>query len=258
MGRRQSDMGDKASILLVDDNINLIKTMVFIIKRKGYEVFNAKDGLEAIKHVKERSFGIIFMDIKMLIMDGVETFKKIKQINPESIVMMMTAYAVEDLVQEALEEGAYGIIFKPLDIERVINLIQEAREKDQGALILVVDDDPGTYKSFKNLLTKNGYRVAICTTGEEAISRVQEKEFDIIFIDMILPTINGLETYLAIKKINPEVVAIMVTGYRQEMDGLIQQALNNNAYGCFYKPLDINEVLRFIEEIDKRKIKQDR
>ena len=214
-------MNETASILIVDDNINLAKTMSYILKRKGYTVATAKDGKEAIEKIKENFFDIVFMDIKMPLMNGVEAFKKIKKIKPETTVIMMTAYAVEDLVQEALKEGAYGIIYKPLDIDIMVNLIRRVRGDGQGALILVVDDDPGTYTTFKNVLSKNGYNVAICTNGEEAIATVQEKSFDLIFIEMKLPTINGLETYLAIKEIDPDVIAIMVTGHREEMAELV-------------------------------------
>lgn len=246
-------MKDKESILIVDDNINLTKTMSFILTHKGYTVATAKDGIEAIEKIKDNFFDIIFMDIKMPLMNGVETFKKIKKIKSESTVIMMTAYAVEDLVQEALKEGAYGIIYKPLDIDNMVNLIRKASGDGQGALILVVDDDPGTYTTFKNVLSKNGYNVAVCTNGEEAIIAVQKKSFDLIFIDMKLPTINGLETYLAIKETDPDVIAIMVTGYREEMEELVHSALNENAYTCLYKPLELSNVLQLIDNILRRK-----
>ena len=121
-------MKEKASILIVDDNINLCKTLSSILGHKGYAVATAQDGLEAIVRVKEQPFDMIFIDIKMPPIDGVETYRRIKKIRPEAMVMMMTAYAVEDLVQEALQEGAYGITYKPLDIERVVAVIEEARE----------------------------------------------------------------------------------------------------------------------------------
>ena len=87
---------------------------------------------------------------------------------------------------------------------------------------------------------------------------VQKSAYDIIFIDMKLPTINGLEAYLAIKKINPEVVAIIMTAYRQEMADLVEEALNKDAHSCLYKPLDMEEVLRLIDEIRERKRKRRR
>lgn len=248
-------MGHEGSILLVDDNLSQCKTMAFILQRKGYQVTTAQDGPEAIALVEKNPYDIIFMDIKMPIMNGVEAYKRIKKIRPEVKVMMMTAYAVEDLIQEALQEGAYGIIYKPLDIEKVLSVILKAREEKQGALILVVDDDPGTCSSLKNILKKKGFRVGTANSGEDAIKASQGERYDIIFIDMRLPTLNGLETYLAIKKINPEAVAVMMTAYRQEMSDLVEQAIHNNAYTCLYKPLDMSTMLNLISEILARKEK---
>ena len=125
--------GSGHRILIVDDNVSLTRTMSLVLGRKGYAVTTAKDGPQAISRVKEIPFDMIFMDIKMPHMDGVETYRRIKKIGTEAVVMMMTAYAVEDLVQEALQEGAYGIVYKPLDIERMVDVIEEARKAKEGA-----------------------------------------------------------------------------------------------------------------------------
>lgn len=245
-----------ASILIVDDNIGQCKTMAFILERSGYAVATVDNGPEAISIVEKSPFDIIFMDIKMPIMNGVEAYKKIKNIRPGTKVIMMTAYAVEDLVEEALQEGAYAIIYKPVDIEKVLELVKKANETKQGALILVVDDDPGTCTTLKHILVKKNYNVGIAYTGEEAIAFVQKKTFDILFIDMKLPTLNGLETYLAIKRICPETVAVLMTAYHQEVDELVEEAINNNAYACLYKPLDMSELLSLTSEILKKKEKE--
>jgi len=250
-------MEKQVNILIVDDNINLSKTMSLILNHKGYMVTTAKDGPEAIERVKESPFDIIFMDIKMPFMDGVETHREIKKIRPDTIVVMMTAYAVEEPVAQALKEGAYGIIYKPLDIERIVSLIGKSREKKQGAMILVVDDDPGTCMTLQNILINKHYQVGIAHDGEKAITMAGEKNYDIIFIDMKLPTINGLEVYLKIKAINPEVVAILMTAYRQEMDDLIETALNKSAYASIYKPFDIENLLSLTEGILEKKKTRD-
>jgi len=134
--------GSGHRILIVDDNASLCRTMSLVLARRGYAVTTAKDGPQAISRVKENPFNTILMDIKMPLMDGVETYRRIKKIGPEVVVIMMTAYAVENLVQEALQEGAHGIIYKPLDIEEVIAVIEEARQANEGALVLAVHDDP--------------------------------------------------------------------------------------------------------------------
>ena len=251
-------MGASGSIMIVDDNVNLCRTMSYILQRKGYDVTTASDGSEAIERAGEKKhFDMVFMDIKMPLMDGVETYKQIKKIIPGVTVVMMTAYAVEDMIQEALEEGAHGVIYKPVDIDKAIALIEGAKEQRMGALILVVDDDPATCTTFKNILQKRGYRVGTAQTGEEAIAMAQEDSYDVYFIDMKLPTINGLETHLAIRRIRPEAITIVITAYGQEMGERVNAVLQDSAYSCLYKPLDMPSVLELIEEVLERKKEPD-
>jgi len=95
--------------------------------------------------------------------------------------------------------------------------------------------------------------VGIANTGEGAITMARENAYDIIFIDMKLPTINGLETYLAIKGNHSHPVVIMMTAYRQEMAQLVDEALDNSAYACIYKPFDMEEVLGLVNQIQERR-----
>jgi CheY-like chemotaxis protein len=232
--------------------------MSYILNGKGYDVTIANDGSEAIERAREKKhFDIVFMDIKMPLMDGVETYKQIKKIISGVTVVMMTAYAVEDLIQEALEEGAHGVIYKPVDIDKAIALIEGAKEQRTGALILVADDDMATCTTFKNILQKRGYKVGTAQTGEEAIAMAREESYDIYFIDMKLPTINGLETHLAIRRIRSEAITIIMTAYGQEMSEMITSVLEKSAYSCLYKPLDMPSVLELIEEVLERKKEPD-
>jgi len=115
-------MTNRTNILIVDDNANLCKSLSMILRLKGHAVTVALNGPQAIEHVRKQSFDLILLDIKMVPMDGVETFCEIKRIRSGAVVMMMTAYAVEDRVQEALRQGANGILYKPVDIEEMIAL----------------------------------------------------------------------------------------------------------------------------------------
>jgi len=121
----------ETSILIVDDNIGQCKTMSFILKRNGYAVTTADNGSEALAIVEKSPFDLIFMDIKMPLMNGVEAYKQIKNIRPEARVIMMTAYAVEDLVEEAINNNAYTCLYKPLDMSEVLDLTSEILEKKQ-------------------------------------------------------------------------------------------------------------------------------
>ena len=245
-------MSKKTRILIVDDDANFCNTLLKIMDKKGYDTTTAQSGQHALDLMKEKVFDVVFLDIKMPAMNGIETYKRIKVIRPGTIVIMMTAFSGDDLVREAIKEGAYTVLSKPFDIDAVLNTIEKAKD---GALLAVVDDDPEICKTMKSVLEKKGYSVTICTTGEEAISLTKERPQDILFIDLKLPVFNGLETYLEIRKVNPKAIAVMMTAYREEMDEAVKEALKNNAYTCLYKPFDMDEAIKIINEIIKRQHK---
>jgi DNA-binding NtrC family response regulator len=245
-------MSKQTSVLVVDDDINFCGTLSKILKKKGYDTFTAEDGQRATDLIKERAFDVILMDVKMPVMDGVEAYQKIRQIRPGSVVIFMTAFSIEDLVKDAIKDGAYAMLKKPFDIDTVVNMIERSKK---GALLSIVDDDPNLGKTMKSVLERKGYSITTCLTGEDAIALAKARPHDIFFIDMKLPVLNGLETYLAIRKVNPDAVVVMMTAYRQEMEELVRQATEKGAYACLYKPFDMDEVIGMIDEIfEKKKI----
>lgn len=245
-------MRNKASVLIVDDDKEMTETLSDILTELGHHVEVANDGLKAIEKVKAQPFDVILMDIRMPGINGVETYKEVKKNQPGAAVMMMTAYAVQDLVAEALEEGAYGVMYKPIDITRAIKLIESVKK---SILILFVDVDLPTCETLINLLKKKRYHIAKVSSGEEAIKVVQKRNIDIVFIEVKMPVMNGLETYLALRKIRPNIKAIMMTRYRLEVQDLIDESLKESAYACIYKPIDVDGTLKLVEGILAKKTK---
>ena len=132
-------MKEQASVLVVDDNSDLLDTFSLILKRKGYNVDTAEDGLSAVDKYREQNFDVILMDIIMPRMNGVEAFRRIREINPGARVILMTAYYEEEQIKAALDEGVYRAIRKPVNIARLVEMIEEATLSPP---ILIVDDDP--------------------------------------------------------------------------------------------------------------------
>lgn len=240
----------KTSILVVDDLKSMRMTLGGILEDEGHNVVLAENGYQAIEAAKQISFDLIFMDIKMPGINGVQTFREIKKINPQAAVIMMTAYSVEDLVREALEEGAYAVVYKPFDIENIVSIIESALH---NPLILIVDDRFADRETLKTILEERGYKVVTAASGAEALARVKEKRFDIIFLDVRLPDIDGAQLFEQVKAIEPEAAVILMTGYSEEE--LVTRAISQGAYTCIYKPFDINKVLTLVGELSQRRRK---
>ena len=241
----------KTNILVVDDIRSMRVTLGGILEDKGHNVVMVENGYQAIEAVKKTLFDVIFIDIKMPGINGVQTFREIKKIDRKAVVIMMTAYSVEDLLKEALEEGAYATVYKPFDVDKIITIIEEVLH--EKTLILVVDDKFSDRETLKTILEDKGYRVATAKDGSEAIEMVKGKHYDIIFLDVVLPGMDGVETFERVKGIDPEVTVIMMTGYTEE--DLVRKAVSEGAYTCIYKPFDMEKLIGLVEGISKEKKK---
>ncbi len=117
----------KSSVLIVDDNKDFADVFCDILKANEYNAESCYGGAQALEKAGKAVYDVIFVDIRMPGMDGVETLKQIKKVSPETRVIMMTGYSVDEMVHRALEEDASDIIYKPFEIDKVLGLI--AQEK---------------------------------------------------------------------------------------------------------------------------------
>jgi DNA-binding NtrC family response regulator len=234
----------KTNVLVVDDLKSIRLTLGGMLEDEGCNVVLAENGYQAIEAAKQTPFDLVFMDIKMPGINGVQTFRELKKINPEAVVIMMTAYSVEDLIREALEEGAYAVVYKPFDVDKIVSIIESALQK---TLILIVDESFTDRENLKTILEERGYSVATAGSGGEALARVREKRFDIIFLDVKLPDIDGVEFFERVKTIDPEVAVIMMTGYSETE--LMQKVISHGAYTCIYKPFNVDRVVGLVGEL---------
>ncbi len=112
-------MTKKCTILVVDDDQGMRETLSDIFSEMGHDTAVAGDGYDAIKLVRERPYDLVLIDIKMPGMNGVETFRRIKEVRPGLKVVMMTAFALDELIEEARSLGAVEVLFKPLQLDKL-------------------------------------------------------------------------------------------------------------------------------------------
>jgi len=118
-------------ILGVDDEKSIRNTMKDILSYEGHEVFLADKGKTALQMVEEMPFDLVFCDIKMSEMDGMEVLDKLQQTHPELPVVMISGHGTIDAAVECIRKGAYDFIEKPLDLNRILIAIRNATEKTE-------------------------------------------------------------------------------------------------------------------------------
>ena len=113
-------LSTRKTILLVDDDVDLLENTSFVIKSSGCEVITGANGIEAVEKYKEFSPDLVIMDIKMPKMDGFDAFFKIKQHNSEAKVVLITAYSIDEKKHlKAKSMGLLGTISKPYSFETI-------------------------------------------------------------------------------------------------------------------------------------------
>jgi two-component system NtrC family response regulator len=133
-------------VLLADDEKTITITLSDAIRSKGHQVMVVYDGLSAIKALEEEDFDCVLLDLKMPGQDGMETLRQIKQIKPETSVIIITGYGTVDTAVDALKHGAYDYVQKPFYNEEIL-LILERIEK----YIVLRDEYRGIRESLETI-----------------------------------------------------------------------------------------------------------
>ncbi len=152
----------KLKILVVDDEDSLRMSLTSILELEGFEVKDADNGYKAIELAKQEDFDMIFSDIRMPGINGTDTFKEIKKIKPDIIGVMMTAYALNDLITEALNSGAFTCLSKPFEIDTLLSVIKDIVNRPFAVVMDRNSDDVKFVNSLKNC----GLNVISCSADK--------------------------------------------------------------------------------------------
>jgi len=232
-------------IFIVDDHRDVAEGLADVLRMHGHEVEVAHNGEQAVRIFKEQDFDIAFMDVMMPGMNGVESFLEIRKIKPDAKVVMMTGYSVTQLLDQAIENGAYGVLHKPVSMDEVLNSVERV---DSQGMVLVADDDPNFSANMVEVLKDKGYRVQVARTGKQALDTVLGGGIDILVLDLQLPVVSGLEVYMELQKRGRALPTVCVTGYSQDQADAIDQ-LSSLSAGILTKPFNTNQLLEVLGNI---------
>lgn len=192
-----TQVGNKYKILIVDDESNLREMLTILLRREGYDVFQAENGKAGFNKVQEISPDLIISDIKMPKMTGIEFLRSLRDQDNDVAVIMMTAFSSTDEAVEAMKLGAYDYITKPFKNDEIRLVIKNAlKRKSLECENKILKKQLGERFSFKRLIGKSSE----------------------------MHKLIGL-----LERIAPSQVNVLITGESGTGKELVAQALHNNS-----------------------------
>lgn len=248
-------------ILAADDRREIRFLVQSFLGSAGTQLVLAENGQEAVEAyqrsvVDERPFDAILLDMQMPVLDGLEAARTLRSEGYRGPIIALTANAMNTDREKCLEAGCDDFITKPIDKLELLQSIARHIEQhygddgaNRGVQILCVDDSEATTRSQKILLERLGHRVAVATSGHQALSLLAEMTPDVTILDLGLREMSGGEL-LSQLKMKPELTNcrfICLSG-RPE-DEVDWQMMGFDCY--LQKPKEIDEIDRVIRQMTR-------
>ncbi len=242
-------------ILCVDDDLALLDLLQEFFSLQGFEVLTAMNGLEALLQVSRHRPRGILIDLEMPRLGGLDALRRIKRLDPEAVVILISG--VPDLLERvnAEELNLAGVFTKPLDLAQISETLARAGVTPASTLpagspkefpregrssirkrMLVVDDEPEVREVLVEYLQSKGFEALPAGDGEEALRRFVEYHPHIVFLDIQMPGLSGVETLRRIKALGQETCVVMVSGIEDVKTA--RQTLALGAADYVTKPVD--------------------
>jgi len=272
--RQREDMQlESINVLIVDDDEVMLKTAVDTIESLGANAEYAHSGPEAIgmiehKHLSGQNYDVVIIDWKMPEVDGVETIRRIRsQIDENIPILLISAYDWSDIEDKAKEAGANGFVSKPLFRSTLYDKInaligKESRSVEpeddhsdlQGLHILVAEDNDINWEIISAMLAMFGITTDRAENGQVCVDMMrnaQKQSYELIFMDIQMPQMNGLDATRAIRKLeDPWAASIPIVAMTADaFSENITECLNAGMNGHIAKPVDIKLVVKEIRRI---------
>ncbi len=117
------------NVLFVDDEVDFLETLLKRMKKRQLNAVGVNRGEDALDYLTDHDVDIVVLDVRMPGMDGIETLRKIKKINPMLEVIMLTGHACLEIAREGMEVGAFDYLMKPINIDELLYKLQDAYKK---------------------------------------------------------------------------------------------------------------------------------
>jgi DNA-binding NtrC family response regulator len=239
-------------VLIVDDEVELTEALTDVLELNDINVSVANSGEEALDRLRADTFDCILMDIMMPGMNGVETMKQARELAPGVIIMLMTAYSVDELIDEAKRAGALSVLKKPINIDSFISFLNRFKTHSS---VLIVDEDAHECRMLQEALVPRGYRTFIASDPAEALAAASANQYEVVLMNQEGKNGDGVETVVAIRDLDPKAVFVLLDSCAN-IEHIVNSGVERESLVAISKPFNINGVVTLFDQVRFRKLRQ--
>ena len=234
-------------ILVVDDDRDFADGLADALELHGHRVERAFTGEEAIDRSREEDFDVIFMDVKLPGKDGFQCILDVRSCKPKVKVVIMTGYTAAHLMELARANGAWLTLRKPLNIRRVLEMLNVT---GTCGSVLIADDDPDFAESLCESLEARRYRAFVARDGQEALDYLRtHDDVSALVLDLQMPGKTGLQVFRELKKEGRPLPTVIVTGHPVEEAGPLGAMCCLEVDGVLIKPFSPNDLVGVLADV---------
>jgi DNA-binding NtrC family response regulator len=244
---KEREMISKSCILIVDDDPQMLKLFTDAFLDAGfYRVIGTATGRDIKKIIREKNTDIILLDVHIAGEDSLKILKEVKLTEPLLPVIMLAHEDSTNLAERALQLGACSYVIKSAAITDIVDKIKKELgtyldSKAKGkADVLVIDDDRDTSGMVRDFLERDGYSCLVANDAKKGLHLVKTHKPDLVFLDIIMPNVDGLELLQQIKKTNKKTKVVMMSVITDK--DICMESIKKGASGYIAKPFSLQQL----------------
>ncbi len=230
-------------VFVVDDDHDLAKGIGDVLEVEGHEAILAFTGEQALAALPEVEFDVAFVDVKLPGINGLQVLREIRRHRPEVPVIMITGFRIDQVVAEAIDQGAVRILRKPFAADALLEALAEIAP---AGVLLLADADPGSGRELAGILSGRGRQVLVAEDREAALARGTGRDVDVLVLDLRVPVVAALEVYLELGSQDRNVPTVVLCSGLDGQGETVDALKSLEATGCLFKPFDLERLIGLI------------
>lgn len=240
--------------LVVDDAPASLQVISDLLTEAGVEVRCARDGREAKAAIEEWNPDVLVTDLQMPHASGLELIAHVRQMRKTMGIVVVSAFATQASRDELQKHLVDAVLSKPEGLSQLLPVMEGLLSPDRArggrqndtamSRILVIDDHAQTRELIRDICESAGHEVDEASDGKEALEKAAAEDYHLIFTDIHMPNMDGIETITRIREMTPRAFVVSMTGEA----GLTEREQTKlaGAYTCLRKPFDVDALKELV------------